>query len=117
MRGDGALIHHHHSGVQYVSIRRIKQLAEIINGLYKTDVIRPSWRNREAVKIVTLDWVYRFNHQPLPGPIGDIPTSGSRRGLLSATGCAVQGGGTQTKQPPENLERFTFSASEQISAL
>ena len=49
-------------------------LAEAINGLYKADVIhRQPWRNREAVEMATLDWVHWFNHQRLPGPIGNIP--------------------------------------------
>jgi len=92
--GDDALIHHSDRGVQYVSIRYTERLAEAgiepsvgsvgdsydnalaetINGLYKAEVIhRQSWRNREAVEMATLDWVYWFNHHRLLGPIGNIP--------------------------------------------
>ncbi len=34
---------------------------------------RQSWRNREAVKLTSLDWVHWFNHHRLLGPIGNIP--------------------------------------------
>jgi transposase InsO family protein len=50
-------------------------LAETINGLYTTEVIRRKgpWRNLEDVEFATLDWVHWFNnHRPLE-PIGDIP--------------------------------------------
>jgi len=89
------LIHHSDRGSQYVSIRyteRLAQagiepsvgsvgdsydnaLAETINGLYKTEVIRRlgPWRNREAVELATLKWVDFFNHRRLLGSIGDIP--------------------------------------------
>ena len=50
-------------------------LAETINGLYKTEVIRRrgSWKNIEAIKYVTLEWVDWFNNRRLLEPIGDIP--------------------------------------------
>ncbi len=50
-------------------------LAETINGLYKTDVIRPNgpWRNLEEVEFATLEWVDWFNHRRLLEPIGNIP--------------------------------------------
>lgn len=34
---------------------------------------RRSWPNLEAVELATLDWVDRFNHKRLLGPIGNIP--------------------------------------------
>ncbi len=89
------LIHHSDRGVQYVSIRyadRLNEvgiepsvgsvgdsydnaLAETINGLYKTEVIRQQgpWRNIEEVEIATLTWVDWFNHRRLFEPIGNVP--------------------------------------------
>jgi putative transposase len=50
-------------------------LAETINGLFKTEVIRRCgpWRNLEAVEFATLEWVDWFNHSRLLEPIGNIP--------------------------------------------
>ena len=50
-------------------------LAETINGLYKTEVIRRQgpWRNLEQVEFATLAWVDWFNHRRLLSSIGDIP--------------------------------------------
>jgi hypothetical protein len=49
-------------------------LAETINGLYKTEVIRRRgpWRSIEAVEFATLEWVEWFNHRRLLEPIGNI---------------------------------------------
>lgn len=91
----GGLIHHSDRGVQYVSIKYTERLvaagiepsvgsvgdsydnalAETINGLYKTEVIRRRgpWRNLEAVEFATLEWVDWFNHRRLLEPIGNIP--------------------------------------------
>ena len=89
------LIHHSGSGSQYVAIRYAERLteagvepsvgsvgdsydnalAETINGLYKTGVIRRRgpWRTLEAVEFATLEWVDWFNHRRLLEPIGNIP--------------------------------------------
>jgi biotin carboxyl carrier protein len=50
-------------------------LAETINGLYKTEVIRRRglWRNIEAVEFATLTWVDWFNNHRLFEPIGHLP--------------------------------------------
>ena len=50
-------------------------MAETINGLYKTEVIRRrgSWKNLEAVEMATLEWVDWFNNRRLLEPIGNIP--------------------------------------------
>jgi len=50
-------------------------LAESINGLYKTEVIRRRgpWRSLEAVEFATLEWVDWFNHRRLLEPIGNMP--------------------------------------------
>jgi len=89
------LIHHSDRGVQYVSIRYAQRLSEVgiepsvgsvgdsydnalaetINGLYKTEVIRQQgpWRTIEDVEFATLKWVDWFNHRRLLEPIGNIP--------------------------------------------
>ena len=86
------LVHHSDRGVQYLSIRYTDRLAdagiacsvgsvgdaydnalaETINGLYKTEVIRRRgpWRSLEAVEFATLEWVYWFNNKRLLEPIG-----------------------------------------------
>lgn len=94
VQGDG-LIHHSARGSQYLSITYTERLveagiepsvgsvgdsydnalAEIINGLYKTEVIRRRgpWRSFEAVEYATLEWVDWFNNRRLLEPIGNIP--------------------------------------------
>ncbi len=89
------LIHHSDRGVQYLSIRYADRLAEVgiapsvgsvgdsydnamaetINGLYKTEVIRQQgpWRSIEDVEFATLTWVDWFNHRRLLEPIGNVP--------------------------------------------
>jgi transposase InsO family protein len=93
--GTQGLIHHSDRGCQYLSIRYTERLAEAgvdasvgsvgdsydnalaetINGLYKTEVIRRRgpWRNIDAVEYATLEWVDWFNHRRLLEPIGDVP--------------------------------------------
>ena len=50
-------------------------LAETINGLYKTEVIRRRgpWRNLEAVEFATLEWADWFNNRRLLESISGIP--------------------------------------------
>ena len=89
------LIHHSDRGSQYVAIKYTERLAEAgvepsvgsvgdsydnalaetVNGLYKTEVIRRRgpWRSLEAVEFATLEWVDWFNNRRLLEPIGNIP--------------------------------------------
>jgi putative transposase len=91
----GGLVHHSDRGVQYVSMCYTERLAdagielsvgsvgdsydnalaETINGLYKTEVIRRRgpWRSLETVELATLEWVEWFNNRRLLEPIGNIP--------------------------------------------
>ncbi len=91
----GGLIHHSDRGRQYVAIRYTERLleagiepsvgsvgdsydnalAETINGLFKTEVIRRRgpWRNLEAVEFATLEWVDWYNNRRLLEPIGNMP--------------------------------------------
>ena len=50
-------------------------LAETINGLYKTELIKPRgpWRTADAVEYATAEWVDWFNHRRLYEYCGDIP--------------------------------------------
>ena len=50
-------------------------LAETINGLYKTELIKPRgpWKGIDAVEIATAEWVDWFNHRRLYEYCGDIP--------------------------------------------
>ena len=94
------LVHHSDRGVQYLSIRYADRLSEVgispsvgsvgdsydnalaetINGLYKTEVIRSRgpWRNIEDVEFATLTWVDWFNHRRLLEPIDNVPPNSSR---------------------------------------
>ncbi len=91
----GSLVAHTDRGSQYVSIRyteRLDQagiaasvgsvgdsfdnaLAETINGLYKTELIKPRgpWRTADAVEYATAEWVDWFNHRRLYEYCGDVP--------------------------------------------
>ncbi len=89
------VVHHTDRGSQYTSIRFTERLseagiqpsvgavgssydnalAETINGLYKTELIKPRkpWRTIEEVELATAEWVDWFNHRRLYEYCGDIP--------------------------------------------
>jgi transposase InsO family protein len=89
------VVHHSDRGTQYTSIRYTERLAaagversvgsvgdsydnalaETINGLYKTEVIRRCgpWRSVDAVEYATLVWVDWFNNRRLLEPLGHVP--------------------------------------------
>ena len=91
----GMLTHHGDRGAQYLSLRYSQRLAdagvaasvgstgdaydnalaETINGLYKTEVIRRMgpWRSRQQLELATLDWVHWFNNRRLLAPNGHLP--------------------------------------------
>ena len=90
-----SVVAHTDRGSQYVSIRYTERLAEAgiaasvgtvgdsydnalaetINGLYKTELIKPRgpWRTADAVEYATAEWVDWFNHRRLYEYCGDIP--------------------------------------------
>lgn len=89
------VVHHTDRGSQYTSIRFTERLAEAgiqpsvgavgssydnalaetINGLYKTELIKPRkpWRTIEYLELATAQWVDWFNHHRLYEYCGDIP--------------------------------------------
>jgi putative transposase len=89
------VVHHTDRGSQYTSIRFSERLAEAgiqpsvgavgssydnalaetINGLYKTELIKPGkpWRTIDDVELATARWVHWFNHGRLYEYCGDIP--------------------------------------------
>jgi putative transposase len=91
----GGLVHHSDRGAQYLSIRYTERLAdegavtsvgskgdsfdnalaETVNGLYKTELIRAQgpWRTADQVELATAAWVAWWNDQRLHSACGDIP--------------------------------------------
>ena len=89
------LVCHSDAGSQFTSVRYGERLAEIgavpsigsvgdsydnalaesVNGLYKTELIRRRgpWRDVEAVELATLQWVHWFNNDRLHSTLNDIP--------------------------------------------
>jgi putative transposase len=89
------LVHHSDRGVQYLSIRYTERLAEAgvvtsvgsrgdsydnamaesVNGLYKTELVRKQgpWRGLEDLEFATLKWVDWYNHRRLFSVIGYVP--------------------------------------------
>ncbi len=100
------LVHHSDRGCQYLSIRYTDRLAEAglvgsvgsvgdsydnalaesINGLFKTEVIRRCgpWRNAEEVEFAVLEWVDWFNNRRLLEPIGNIPPTEAEANFYAA---------------------------------
>lgn len=89
------LVHHSDRGVQFLSIRYTERLApagvvasvgskgdsydnalaELLNGLFKTELIRRGgpWRTVEDVEFATLAWVDWYNHRRLHGACNNTP--------------------------------------------
>jgi putative transposase len=89
------LVHHSDRGVQYLSIRYTERLAEAgvvtsvgsrgdsydnamaesVNGLYKTELVRKQgpWRGLEDLELATLTWVDWYNHRRISSVIGYVP--------------------------------------------
>ncbi|WP_280430985.1 IS3 family transposase [Nocardia brasiliensis] len=89
------VVHHTDRGSQYTSIALSERLAdagiqpsvgaagssydnalaETINGLYKTELIKPRgpWRTLDHVELATAEWVDWFNHRRLYQHCGDMP--------------------------------------------
>lgn len=78
-------------------------LAEMINGLYKAELInrRTPWKTKVSLELTTLKWVSWFNHHRLLELIGHIPPAevetGCYRQLAENTETQVS---LYPKQPP-----------------
>ena len=70
-----------------MTYRGINALAETVNGLYKTELIRgPTggpWRSVDDVELATLAWVHWHNHQRLHSHLGDTPPQSSKTPTLA----------------------------------
>ena len=70
-----------------MTYRGINALAETVNGLYKTELIRGPdqrpWRNVDDVELATLGWVHWHNTQRLHSHLGDTPPQSSKRPTLA----------------------------------
>lgn len=89
------VIAHHDHGRQYTSVAYSERLAangirpstgavgssydnalaETINGLYKTELIKPRapWRTVDQVEVATAEWVDWYNHRRIYQHAGDVP--------------------------------------------
>ena len=137
--GTKGVVHHSDRGSQYLSIRYCERLAEakaqpsvgsvgdsydnalaeIIIGLYKTEVIhrRGPWRHLEAVEYATLEWVDWFNHRRLLEPIGNMPPAELESSYYHFNESVADGDLTQTRSPPEKPGRFkTLQVSLECSS-
>ncbi len=61
-------------------------LAEAVNSLYKTELIRHQgpWKGVDDVELATLGWVHWFNHERLHGTLGDVPPAEFEAAYLAA---------------------------------
>lgn len=84
-------------------------LAETINGLYKTELIRRRgpWRNVDEVELATLEWVHWFNTARLHGALGDVPPDEFEAAFYAAQQADPAGVGIQWPGPPSNPGRFS----------
>jgi len=89
------LVHHSDRGVQYLAIRYTERLAEAgvvnsvgskgdsydnalaetVNGLYKTELVRrrKRWHSLEELELATAEWVHWWNESRLHSACGDVP--------------------------------------------
>ena len=58
-----------------MTYRGINALAETVNGLYKTELVRHRgpWRGLDDLELATLAWVHWHNTQRLHSHLGDLP--------------------------------------------
>ena len=90
-----SLVHHSDRGIQYLAIRYTERLAEAgavrsvgsrgdsydnalaetVNGLYKTELIRRRgpWRSLEQIELASAEWIEWWNHRRLHVATDDLP--------------------------------------------
>jgi len=66
--------------------------AETINGLYKTELIRPRkpWRTIEEVELATAEWVAWYNQERLHEALGYVPPAEYEAALTGTSHPASQ---------------------------
>ena len=113
------LVTHSDAGSQFTSVRYGERLAELgaqpsigsvgdsydnalaetVNGLYKTELIRGPgqgpWKTIEDVELATLGWVHWHNTQRLHGYLGDVPPAEFEAAFYAAQQAAPSGVGNQ----------------------
>jgi putative transposase len=114
-RGVGDVVAHNDRGSQYTSIKYTERLeeagiaasvgsvgdsydnalAETINGLYKTELIKPRgpWKTLDQVELATAEWIDWFNYRRLYEYCGDIPPADLEEAFYARS----------TAQPPAEL--------------
>ncbi len=122
-----SLVAHHDRGVQYVSVAHTQRLAdagirpsvgavgssadnalaESINGLYKTEVIRRQgpWHTVDAVEIATAEWVDWYTDASTSTPATCHPRCSNRSTTLN-NNPKPQAEGCQTIKSPDLPGRF-----------
>jgi putative transposase len=105
-----SLVHHSDRGSQHTAIRYTDRLietgakcpagttgdsydnalAESVNGLYKTEIIRKRgpWLTADDIEIATLEWVGWYNNRLLHSSIGDIPPAEYEKKYYASQECA-----------------------------
>ena len=121
--------HHHDHGSQYMSLAYTERLAaagikpsvgavgssfdnalaETINGLYKTELIKTTrpWRSVDHVEIATAEWVDWFNHRRLYEYCGDIPPAEDGSRSLRSPPEPSRPLSSQTSKSPDTPGRFS----------
>ena len=81
--------------------RGVNALAETVNGLYKSELIRgPAqagrpWKTTDEVELATLSWVHWHNNDRLHSYCGDVPPAEFEAAFYAAQQPAPAGVGTQ----------------------
>jgi putative transposase len=78
-----------------LTYRGVNALAETVNGLYKTELIRGPgqgpWRSVDDVELATLGWVHWHNTERLHGYLDDVPPAQFEATWHEANRCATPG--------------------------
>jgi len=130
------LVTHSDAGGQFTSIRYGERLAELgavpsigsvgdsfdnalaetINGLYKTELIRGPdqgpWPTIDDVKLATLGWVHWYNTERLHGYLDDVPPVEYEEAHYAQTATSAQIG-NQYNESPSNPGRFILGRHQQ----
>lgn len=128
-RDQTGLIAHHDHGVQYLSIAYSEHLdvagikpstgavgssydnalAETINGLYKTELIKPlqPWKGLDDLEIATAEWVDWFNHRRPYEYCDDLTPIEAEHAPTTVTTRRRRQSPSQTSRSPDSPGRFT----------